>query len=193
MTVNVRFTASVPVLVSAGLIVGVLVGALAYRSVEDLVRGSGLKTASAKAPDHTEAAALPKNSFSTDLVRVPQADDLAAALRNLGYNVNLMTDEDVEQGKVTKERYSVMVIGREVPARLATTAIRLTHQHLPWVKYIYLQFQYPEMDRHLVLNAHDGWVESLELKPASDADFARLSNPNLSTEELHAMLQKFRK
>lgn len=190
MTVNIRFTASVPALISAGLIVGFIVGALAYRTAQDVTRASDQRTAiAAQIPAST---ASPASGFRTDLVRVAQADELAAALRKLGYDVNLINDDEIEKGTVKKESYSVMVIGKEVPVKTAATAIRLAHQYLPWVKYVYVQFQYPEMDRHLVLNAQDGWVASLGLKPLSDADFARVTNEKLSAEEFHAMLQKFR-
>jgi hypothetical protein len=190
MTVNIRFTASVPALLAAGLIVGFITGALAYRTAQDFTRFSDQKTANAaQIPAN---AANPTTTFRTDLVRVEKADELAAALRKLGYDVNLMTDDEIEKGSVKKETYSVMVVGREVPPRTAATAIRLTHQYLPWVKYVYVQFQYPEMDRHLVLNAQDGWVSSLGLKPLSDADFARLTDGKLSDEDFRAALQKFR-
>jgi hypothetical protein len=191
MTFKIRVTASVPALVSAGLILGFVIGVLAYRTAQDMTQLSDLKAASA-APPALEKATATDAGYPTDLVRVPQADELAAALGKLGFDVHLMADEDIEKGSVTKETYSVMVIGREVPPRLAAPAIRLTHQYLPWVKYVYVQFQYSVMDRHLVLNAQNGWVESLGLKPLSDADFARLSDARLSLEEFHAILQEFR-
>jgi len=191
MTFKLRVTASAPALIAAGLIVGFVMGVLAYRTAQDLTQFSDLKAASAAQPV-TEKAPGPDAGYPTDLVRVPQADELASALKQLGYDVHVMPDEDIDNGSVKKETYSVMVIGREVPAKMAATAIRLTHQYLPWVKYVYVQFQYPVMDRHLVLNAQNGWVESLGLKPLSDADFARLSDAKLSLEEFHAMLQRFR-
>jgi hypothetical protein len=197
MTFKLRVTATAPALITAGITVGFVAGMLAYRTAQDMTQLSDLKTASAAQPvgDGSRgpgSASRDPDAFPTDLVRVPQADQLAAALRKLGYDVHFMTDDDLEKGRVTKERYSVIVIGRAVPAKLATTAIRLTHRYLPWVKYVYLQFQYPEMDRHIVLNAHDGWVASLGLKPVSEADFARLSDDKLSLEQLHTMLRKFR-
>jgi hypothetical protein len=190
MTVNIRFTASIPALIAAGAIVGFITGVLAYRTAQDMTRLSDQKTVAAA--QAVAATSKPAPSVTTDLVHVDQSDALADALRDRGYDVHLMNDEEVDAGRVKKETFSVIVIGREVPQTVAATAIRLTHQYLPWVKYIYLQFQYPEMDRHLVLNAQDGWVSTLGLKPLSDADFSALSDGKLSPEAFRATLQKFR-
>ena len=43
MTVNIRFTASVPALIFAGVIVGFVAGAVAYRTAQDVTRSSDQK------------------------------------------------------------------------------------------------------------------------------------------------------
>jgi len=192
MISKVRITASPLAVLFAGVLIGFVSGVLAYRTAQDMTQLADVRTARAAELPVDAKSPGENGGIPTDLVRVAHADELAAELRKLGFDVRLMTDDDIEKGTVGKESYSVIVIGREVPANRAATAIRLTHRYLPWVKYAYLQFQYPEMDRHIVLNAQNGWVESLGLKPLSDADFTRLGDDRLSPERFHAMLEKFR-
>jgi len=132
-----------------------------------------------------------KLHFLVKIVRIPGAPELAGLLRQDGYDVNVISDKDDSAGKVAKERYCVISVGREVPPAVAGRAISLVHTRMPWVKYVFNEYD-RRYTQQLLLNAHDAWVKDLGLKELTEADFERLKNESQSSEEFHNFIATFK-
>lgn len=204
MSLKDKIEASPVVFLLGALIAGFSAGVGAYKAILEIaqlevVGKSELATLREKASDATpppqSANPGPSDSgFLVKLTRVPDSERLASLLRQIGYDVNFVPDEDgdLAAGRAKKENYSVISVGSDVPARFAAKAIRLTHNQMPWVRYVFLQYQRRDFDRHILLNAHDDWVPHLGLKSLSDADFDLLSDERLTAEEFHKLIHTFK-
>jgi len=104
-----------------------------------------------------------------------KVDEVAKKLRDRELRVVVLDDDD---GRfANKTDYTVMWVGTSVPPAVASSIIRIAKQEMPWLKYIFIQYQSHEWDTQMFLNAHTDWVRRLGLKPLTDSDFTKLMAP----------------
>lgn len=120
------------------------------------------------------------------LTRFPEVEGFATLLRQYGYHVDLVPPEP---GTAKKEDFSVITVGFNVPPNIGAKAIHLTHEQMPWVKYVC--FQNPPGDKTLFLNASNQWIGARGLRQLRDADFDLLTEEGQSIEEFRQRIAAF--
>jgi len=194
-TLKQRVETSPTVFFLAALLAGFLAGIGTYRAILQIAQ---LETISKKTLADLKSDAASNTDYSSYPIvftRVPEATQSASLLRQIGFEVTLIKDVAApnatpEETAANKEKFSAVAVGGEVPARIAVVAIRIARDHMPWLKYVFLQTA-PGSTRQLFLNAHESWATTLNLKPLSDADFKAITDEHLSTEQFRRVVQTF--
>jgi tetratricopeptide (TPR) repeat protein len=136
-----------------------------------------------------------KRSFSSSLVkmlRISGIDTLTKKFRDIGLDVIVINDNEGSVKNQDTIQYNVTWIGNAVEPSTVRKVIQLVRDNMPWLRYIFIQYEDVAFENQIYLGAHNTWIEHLGLKKLEKKDFNLLANPKLSKDKMRALINTYK-
>ena len=125
------------------------------------------------------------------MMKIPGVDNLAKKIRDTGLEVVVINDDEGSVIDQDTTNYNVIWVGREVKPSVIAQVLQITKIDMPWLRYIFIQSPNDKFDNQIFLGAYHSWIDHLGLKELKEKDFEELSNPKLSKNKIHEMINNY--
>jgi hypothetical protein len=128
-----------------------------------------------------------RRTFVVRLYDDPGMQKIVDVFRPKGYRVDVIHETAPSK---TAAQYTVIEVGSDVPAGEAIEVIRLAHDTMPTLRYVFIH-EDPEMTNVIFVGGSTSWISYKNLKPLTDKDFQDICTGEPSQITFHARVRKF--
>ena len=128
-----------------------------------------------------------RRTFVVRLYDDPGMQKIVDIFRPKGYRVDVVHETHPSK---TVAQYPIIEVGSDVAAGEAMEVIRLSHEAIPTLRYVFIN-EDPDMANVIFVGGSTSWIEYKALKPLTDKDFHELCAGEPSALSFHARVRRF--
>ena len=128
-----------------------------------------------------------RRTFVVRLYDDPGMQKIVDIFRPKGYRVDVVHETHPSK---TVAQYPIIEVGSDVAAGEAMEVIRLSHEAIPTLRYVFIN-EDPDMANVIFVGGSTSWIEYKALKPLTDKDFQELCAGEPSALSFHARVRRF--
>ena len=128
-----------------------------------------------------------RRTFVVRLYDDPGMQKIVEVFRPKGYRVDVVHETHPSK---TVAQYPIIEVGSDVAAGEAMEVIRLAHEAIPTLRYVFIN-EDPDMANVIFVGGSTSWIEYKALKALTDKDFQDLCAGEPSMISFHARVRRF--